>query len=371
RQFEAIYPESSSSKTQGLASLTVGRLEPVVTRLDDGRILVGGGSLLLGSPVGTLEWFSPDASQKLAELALPGAPNRVFAATAGGGALTVASCDDGCASGLEARWLTPEASDAGEVVVPDGACRLPDRPWLVPGSDGTVWLTCASENPNPAPLFRFEAWPATYTDAASVESRPRFEPSEIVLAPPPHPGVAPLSTGPDSFVWTTAQRGGTLAGIRLGARGTLSHEARSLVSSDEARPLHLAPDRPVPLALPPLYENGVLTLSSGELTVWVTDTLYDDVTVTLRASDVVDSAGPGVVFGETLVGGRNACPWPGTPALGEVLRAVRRGARVILESGAGRTECNVAIGAIPIGFRAPGDCASCTSALMELRVERD
>ncbi|HEY3496379.1 MAG TPA: hypothetical protein VGK73_16885, partial [Polyangiaceae bacterium] len=75
RQFEAIYPESSTSKTQGLASLTVGRLEPVVTRLTDGRILVGGGSLLLGSPVGTVEWFSADATQKLAELALPGAPN--------------------------------------------------------------------------------------------------------------------------------------------------------------------------------------------------------------------------------------------------------------------------------------------------------
>ena len=378
RQFEAVYPGSTTSNTFGLATLTVGRLEPIALRLTDGRILVGGGTLLIGSPVGTVEWFSASATQKLSELALPPLRNRVFAATPGGGALTVASCDpDACTSGLEARWLGPEATNSRQVQLPsEPVCVLPDRPWLVPGSDGAVWLACTGDTMTSAPVFRFEAWPATYADPTLFEANPRFEPSDVTLNPPPLPGTAPISTGPDSFVWISGKDGGNLAGIRFGARGSLSQEAPSLVGPEPFRPLHLAPDRPVPLDAPPLYEYGALTLSATEsgLNVWVTDTLYDDFTVTLRLADAA-AAAPGVWVGTTLVGSREACPWPAVTA-GATLHAERRGTRVTLDSGSARKECTVASGALAVGFRAPDerDCANgevCASVLTGLSVDRD
>jgi hypothetical protein len=408
RQFEIVRPDSTISSTIGLASLTVGRLSPVVLRLEDGRILVGGGYLPIGSAVGTVEWFSADATDKLGERTLRTLENRVFVALPGGGALTVASCDAcvpseaspdcGCPSGLEATWLTPD-DQPHAVALPEAlACQRPARPLLFAGSDGAPWLSCAADpavSPSdaPAPLFRFEAWPAIYSPGDAPqwpvrEASPRFEgPSEFVLEPPPNPRVSPLSLGPDHFVWVSAAAGGDLAGARLDVRGSLSRDADSLLGNPEFRPLHLAPDRPVPVdrsstaTVPRLYD-GVLTLSPSELTVWVTDTTYADVTITLtlaRASDDTFAA-PAIAFGGTLLGTLDACPWPALPEPSDdgtriALSVVRRGTRVRLY-GASPSECEVGSGALSVGFRAPstGRCepgSACTSVLAELTLTRD
>jgi hypothetical protein len=396
-QLEAVYPTHPVSSVFGLSRLEVGRLDPVLVRLDDGRILVGGGSLAIGAPVGTVEWFSADAAQWLVKLLLTPLPNRTFVALPGGGALTVASCETECGSdaeacacprGLEASWITgDDPPRATPVELPEtDACREAQAelvPLLVPGSDGAPWLIATSADTRPACLFRFNPWPADY-GASTPGSAPRFEgPLEVPLDPPPDPRVTPLSLGPDSFVWVTAREPGGLHGARFGGRGVLSQDSPAL--GGVAAPAHLAPDRPVPVgdAAPPLYENSVLTLttSSPTLTVWATDALYEDATVSL----VIRAQGEGnrpptLHFGKTLLGSAAPCSWPSlpaSPAEGSVsLSAVRRGGQVTLRAGSASANCEVGPGALAVGLSAPagGACsadAPCTSSVHDFRIDRD
>jgi hypothetical protein len=422
-QFEAIYPASSASSTIGLAALSVGRLEPALLALTDGRLLVGGGYLPIGSPVGTLEWFSPDASERLTEFQLPPRAHRVFAALPGGGVLTVACAgpsrrDEPCLDGLEATWLS---GDSPPTVTPvaiaeSAGCDPTATPLLVPGSEGAPWLITVSDATTPACVRRFKAWPLDYApppDTAQADwplpdSLPRFEAREKLLDPPPDPRILPLSLGPDSFVWVTRAPGGGLAGARFGRRGSLTHYPFPLVGSSvpaEGRyyPPELAPDRPVPVdpssavSVPHLFatdpsasgafESLTLTppaLGEPALTVWITDTLYEDVTLTLSLSSRDESelgpAAPALRFGSSLVGSAGNCAWP-PPAADEfgnaTVSAVRRGTRVTLRASSS-IECEVAAGPLAIGLRAPGDggCEEgatnpCSSRVTELGVQRD
>src|SRR5439155_1904112 len=68
----AIDPVTKSTRVFGLGELRQGRKDPVVVRLADNRVLVGGGTDQNGDAVGALEWFASDGSA-CAPLACPDA----------------------------------------------------------------------------------------------------------------------------------------------------------------------------------------------------------------------------------------------------------------------------------------------------------
>jgi hypothetical protein len=399
---EAVNQRPPQASTIGLPSLSVGRLDPVVLRLDDGRILVGGGSSLLGIGIRAVEWFSADATRKIAELNLSPLPDRVLSALPGGGALTVARCGSrdpaDCERPLEAAWITGDDPPPAPtpVVIPDTTeCVTGGNvlvPLLVPGSDGAPWLIATSAQQDgdvlsyvgtPACVFRFEAWPRSGDPA---QSGPRFEGPFGTLDPPPDPRVSPLAIGPDHFAWVTTTGDGGLWGARFGARGPLSQDPKPLVDASACgadptcfKPAHLAPDRPIPsdAAAPPLYDASGLALTTSDppLAFWVTDTRYEDATVTITLAAGSTHA-PELLFGAVVLGGEG-CAWPPfDPAESMTLSAARRGSQTTLRAGPASVTCEVGPGALALGLRASasGDCSAqrpCESRLLALRVERD
>jgi hypothetical protein len=416
-QLEAVSPTQGSS-ISNLGSLYLGRAEPTALVLADGRIFVGGGYLPSvdasepqGDPVGQVEWFSPQAGpEDHAYAQLPRRRHRTFAALPGGGVLSVASCwgerealrrDCVCVTGtgapcpdgggeefsaqawVDAFWIGPDLVPrrVGFTLGNVAACPTPDEPLLVPGSDGSPWLV--SHRPDgSACLFRFETWPED-PDGTSDDptSRPRFVPSAISLDPAPDPASPLVALGPDAFVWTRTTGEGGLLGARLGHRGALTRDLGSLLDYDEQRPYrpaHLAPDRdpsaPSDGSAPLLrYARSTLTLEPAEppLTLFVTDTLYDDVGIQLGTAALNDGAPPArplVVFmsarGETSVCGF-APPAPADPE-GELV--VERSGRQVTLSAPGREDvgCEVPAGPVSLGVRAD----SATVVLTQLRVTR-
>jgi hypothetical protein len=408
-QLEAVSPTQGASITD-LGRLGLGRVDPTALVLTNGRIFVGGGYLPdaedgASTPVGQVEWFAPDAGPEAHVYTdLPARPHRTFAPLPGGGVLTVASCneessrrdcacvtDAGTACGvgesegwLDAFWipadLTPRSVGFARGNV--AACPTPKQPLLVPGRDGSPWLV-SSNGSGTACLWRFEAWPEE-PDATSDEptARPRFVPTTLALAPAPDPASPLLAFGPDAFVWTSTEGAGGLFGARLGQRGHLTRDSGSLLDFDAQRPFrpsHLAPDRdpsdvPAGSPLRLRYEHGAVTLEPSEppLTLFVTDTLYDDVRVRLAVDsldDGVPPARPLVVFA-SRIGETSTCSWAQSslaPAPVELV-AERLGRQVSLTvSGTGeRVSCDAPAGPVAIGIRAGGAPTRVTS----LRVER-
>lgn len=393
-QMEAVSPASRTSATAHLAKLETPRLDPVALELDTGELFVGGGRFPNGEPVGAIEWFSADASDALDRRMLPARPHRAFVAMPGGGVLTVGGCDrndgDQCDT-PDAWWLTkeharePVAIDRGE-----RNCPLPERPQLVPGSDGSPYFLAVGDGSDPAcafALYRFNPWPREHAaekaacladpdapecDVLSVG--PRFELTNVQLTPRPDPRVAPLSLGPDHFVWVSAENPGSLAGVRLGDRGPLTRDALPLValtdSLNRLRPLHLVPDRnplaPLMRGEAPVVEfDRALTLlpAATPVTVWVSDTLYEDVSVKVDFTPEAGqepSAPPAILLGNTLLGADAVCAWPELPSelsAALVAELSRLGTQAELRLGGVTHRCTVASGALSLGFRA-GDAPS-------------
>jgi len=420
RLFEAVSPAHGSSISE-LGELSVGRVSPTALVLDDGRIFVGGGSSPgsdtahpEGAPLGLVEYFSPDAKSAVLYAELPPRAHRAFAALPGGGVLSVAPCNGSapgcscvtkagtaCAASdgtdqqpyVDAFWLDPEGTLEPVLFAPsaDAACPTPALPAFAPGSDGAPWLISGDGDASAACLWRFEPW-SSESSGGSAPLGPRFVSTRVELDPPPDPRVAPLSLGPDAFVWVATGAATGLFGTRLGHRGPLTRDGELLSAPPNGvpRPTHLAPDHNPNPALGPVRQARAsfdpnlfrLTLEPPEppappLTLWVTDARYDDATVTV--SIVVPSGSgdasalfPLVLFGSQPFGG-DACAWPAAStasiAAGQVtLSAVRHGAAVTLSS-AGSTavrRCASATGPLSVGVRA----GAATTTLVSLLVER-
>ncbi len=353
------------------------RIDPVALRLSDGRVFVGGGTLLNGSlsePVG--EWLSADARLESTKLSgdVPARFERAFVAMAGGGVLAVGGCEDrppasaadadacaqcpnGCAplDGFDAWWIDGQG---GASRVSLSGVSAP-RPRLLPGSDGRPWLVAAdAASPGVQRLFRFNPWAA------------RFEPAPVPagLRLPSAGSPAPLALDADTFAWVDDAERGELVGLRLGARSRFTRDVALVLSSDPLDPLrpeHLVPTRA--LAAGGTNYDGALNLVDPELTVLVADTDYADVTVQLRV------AGPGlprVLLGGTALGG-DACPWPEGDARGgdaDWPTVVRRGARAQLRyRGAQSAPCSVENGRISLGLAAGDE----PSVVTQLEIVRD
>ena len=404
RQLEAVSPTTRRSSISDLATLSIGRSDPTALLLTNGRLFVGGGYVPAldpseaPTPVGQVEWFSADATRRLFYAELPARPNRSFVALAGGGVLSVASCpktsraDCACvnadgascdpddANWVDAWWLDADGLPERVVFAPGNvlaSCPTPERPLLLPGSDGSPWLVSARGD-GTACLWRFEPWPEgavpnedPAANVADPSSHARLLTTALTLDPAPDPRSPPLSLGPDALVWIASEGG--LFGARLGHRGPLSRDDLPLVSRSEDspfRPAHLAPDRDVhPLdgassgAKPSVAFDGSLRLepTNPPVTLWATDTLYDDVAISLDIDAAPDGAWPTfpeLVLGGTLVAEPVVCRWPEpgpeSPSPSTVhLVAERRGANVVLSaSAAGSTTCAVPTGPVAVGVRA-------------------
>jgi hypothetical protein len=389
-QLEAVSPRSGASSTSGLEQLKTPRLDPIALELDGGELFVGGGRFPNGDPVGSLEWFSADASRALDErVFLPPRPHRTFVAMPGGGVLSVGGCDpdlrDQCET-VDAWWITPEHALEPVAIDRRGRdCPLPERPQLTTGSDGSPYLVAvgdASDAGCAFALYRFNPWPRDYSAEAEacladpaasacavLDVGPRFELTDIQLTPRPDPRVPLLSLAPDHFLWVSADNPGSLAGIRLGERGTLTRDALPLVALTDPlnrlRPLHLVPDRNTLTPLlrgeaPAAHFERTLTLLPAvpNVSVWVSDTRYEDVSVTLDLTPEPEqqpTPPPLILLGNTALGADAGCVWPDLPsAPPSPLRAqlLRLGTEVELSLAGVTRRCSVPAGALPLGFRA-------------------
>jgi hypothetical protein len=418
RLFEAISPSTRKSSISELAELSVGRVDPTALVLADQRLFVGGGytpgpdgAHPLGDPLGLVEIFSPNARDPLLYAEFPARPHRSFVTLPGGGVLSVATCPspaqrtdctcvdatgkacdaaDTAAAFVDALWMNPEGELENVAFdSTDARCPTPAWPRLVPGSDGSPWLLSASDG-GPTCLWRFEPWPAADAAAGDVAAGPRLVPSDVTLTTPLDARTAPVSLGPDVFAWVAAGSSHGLAGARLGHRGPLSRDGELLQpAAGSTRPAHLAPDRnPRPpsgarasgqATFDPILFRLTLEPApspASAMTIWATDTLYDDFVATLAllapASLVeLPDVLPVLVIGDTAVGD-SSCTWPpGTAssiATGEVsLRVARRGSDVTLGVGgtSGSAHCRVAAGSAPIGVRAGTSTTTLVSFVLD------
>ncbi len=405
RQLEAISPVTRSSSITELDALRLGRTDPEALLLSDGRVFVGGGHAAGPdrTPVGMVEWFSPDARTNLFYAELPERDSRTFAPLPGGGVLSVASCaparrsdcicvtasggacgeDDPAAPWIDAWWIDPDGNVAPVGLAPGSGlapCATPVKPLLVAGSDGAPWLISTSDGETPACLFRFETWPEDAPDVASPPTsdpadRPRLVATTLTLEPAPDPRSAPISLGPDALVWISANGG--LYGARLGHRGPLTRDEFSLLASGPGapfRPEHLVPDRDPRLARAAADDGSStpavtytrstkprLTLAPAvpPVTLWDADTLYSDVLVSLQ----IDASSTGAVpalplltLASDTTGESVTCAWPafaGGASPPFAVTATRRGETVTLVTrGAETATCTAPAGSVAVGVRA-------------------
>jgi hypothetical protein len=373
-QLELVDPAERRSR---IGDAIAPRIAPTALLLTDGRVFVGGGTLLDGSlsaPVG--EWLTADGRRDDTKLSaeVPARFERAFVALAGGGVLAVGGCEDrppsseadaaacsACASGCkpldgyDAWWIDADGS-ASPVQLPGIAAP---RPRLLAGTDGSPWLVASDESdPGRLRLFRFNPWASRF-EPAPVRSDLRL----------PAPGIPALSLAPDTFVWMDeSSSGGELVGVRLGARSRFTRDVALVLSSeplDPLRPAHLVPVRP--LRDSGTHYDGALTLTDPGLAVLVADTDYADVTLRLG---VAGEGLPRVLLGSTALGG-DACPWPDGEARGGVAEqptVVRRGDRAELSYRGGRSAaCRVESGRLTVALAAGERVA----VVRELQITRE
>jgi len=356
-----------------LKELAAGRNSPNAIRLDDDRVLIGGGTDEDGHPVASLEWREVDAGSLPApfdgSVSLPPRFGRAFVALPGGAALAVGGCEDrpprsgeDCASWCEHGCPpTPDPTSGQSYdaywLAPDGTTKQLDfplfapRPLLLSGSDGRPWLIATgvdadgNGNPRTRALYRFDPW------------QQRFDPIELDLGF--NETLDPtriVATGPDAFVWLGSDGSGSFTrGVRLGTRSAYASDVALVsLSEDFARPAHLSPDH-VPSA-DVVYDAGAGTLILGQADadappdcVWVADAKYGDFSAKLTFTA---GAMPALSVGRTRIDLDAACAPPAlTPATTELILR-RAKSLVTLDAGATTTRCELADGSarIPLGL---------------------
>lgn len=366
---EAISPGDDTARVTGLATPAIGRIDPVAVRLDDGRILIGGGTDSSGSPVGLLEWLTPDASSAYFTPAqLPPRYGRAFVAMPGGGALAVGGCQDrapdpgedcsecahGCppAGGYDAWWITPEG-------VPEQLPALPvdaPHPALVAAENGAPFLW----NPHSNIWLRFDPWQARFVHVAGPGPGPDAE------------LPAPLAIDPGAFVWLARSGNRTvLSGFRHGTRERFAFDLLPMLrflppagSFPESPAWHLAPDRsPLGADAQVHLDAENLVLDGDYATAALTDTTYASLRLEMT---LVEGDPPRVLLGGHALGDSD-CPWPKSSSHRLVL--IRDAGRVQLERGNATSVCALGVDRVNVAFGAGGPGRH--SVIRDLRVSRD
>lgn len=363
---QVVSPTTRVSKL--LEPLSVGRNDPTVLHLDDGRILIGGGNDDNGHPIGALEWRDVDASRLLAPFdgstSLPPRFDRAFVSLPGGAALAVGGCEDrppdpgedcsqscihGCAptpdpttqQSYDAFWLASDGSITRLDFPHDAA-----QPVLIQGSDGRPWLIAAAEDDsgNPIPhslgLYRFDPWQKHF-DAVDLDLGLNQSITESRV----------VSTGPDAFVWLGADETGTVVrGVRIGTRSRFVSDVPLVSLADgAARPAHLAPDHVPDDTVSYDAASGTLAFSAASGAapncVWITDAEYGDFSAQISFSSVTP---PSLRFGTHDFADVNSpdstpCQLPTVEAsnTGGKLDFRRAGAAITISLGSARANCTL------------------------------
>jgi hypothetical protein len=214
----------------GVDILKTARANPIALTLTSGEVLVAAGNDSDGDPVGSVEWFSKDASQNIDQVTIPVAASHheAFVALPAGGALGVISQDT---SGVTTTWLITSdhhiQQGASLAAVPPGSNIR-----LFSGANGAPLLWTGSN------WFRWSPWTgafvpfseATSTDGSTLANGP----SEVAVTASPDPGLA---------LWLENNQGvtaGKIVGLRFDSRGAYSTDTETLLSGNTTS---IAPDR--------------------------------------------------------------------------------------------------------------------------------
>jgi hypothetical protein len=357
RTLEVVSPDTREYRISGLARLDGGRLDPTVLRLSDDTVLVAGGTGVDGAPVSLLEWLDVEATDVVRTSdSLPGLRGRAYAAMPGGGALAVGGCenrppvageDAACASscgavGCPSRdvyWISP---DGTAVLLPDALDVTATNPVLVSGSEGRPWLAAGLAD---ARVFRvFDPLHGVFVARASAPQ------------PPSDAKARFLAVDPGLLVWlATGAEAATIGGFRHGTRGPFTAIITPVLLQNDD---DVTPDRPLPASF---ADDGGITLDDAATTLFVADTTYADLTLTIAigAGDA-----PVVRLGDHRYGGDD-CPWPlsdgDVPAV-----LVRHGDVVTVKRGDDSSDCDGPRGRVSIALATPN-----TTSLKSVSISRE
>ncbi len=276
---ELVDPNTRAVRAEGVALLAVARSSPAVLRLASGEILVAGGVDSQGTPVSTLEWFSPDVSSaSRPPFDLPAGAAASFAALEAGGALAVVAPPAGAASATANVWVIDADGGVEAAAGVEGSLTTP----VLFGGAGDAPVLWTGDR-----WLRWQPWQGV------------FGALDILDTAPAHVGGATASPDPGLAMWLDGLTGAVTV-LRFDTRGTYSPLEGALLVND---PTDTAPDRlATDGAL--IFEPALgLTLAAGA-SAFVTDRTYADVVVDLGAPTaqpplvvVRDEAGSEIVVG--------------------------------------------------------------------------
>jgi len=334
---EIVSPEDSSARIAGLATLESPRVHPRALRLTDGRVFVGGGTLA-GSPVGVLEWLSPDArSLTFLQGNLVLAESHSFAAMPDGGVLGVGVCVpktvQACSGDAAMRSVIWFRKDGAFDVLP-ALTFTPSSASLIAAGAGAPWLHAVVGST--ATYRYFDPWTGRFE-----------EPAEIPEQGPDPDLPPPLAVDPGAFVWLERAGGGALRGFRHDVRGPYARDLAPLLLAGRE---HVAPSRfPSGVSKSGIeYSAGGLGLAGSQSLAVVADTTYADLDLALT---MTSGAPPVVHLGGTVLGGAD-CPWPDLASAepGEVVHVRRRADEATLERKGATQSCTVGSGHLPLAL---------------------
>jgi hypothetical protein len=343
---EVVDPLNRTVRTERVAQLTVARSTSIAVRLASGEILVGGGVDADGNPVGTLEWFAPDASgASKRPRDLVASPAFALAPLAGGGALAVLASSPSAPAGFQNVWIIDAdgALEAGSPV--EGALAAPVLFGAAGGAPalwtGDRWL-------------RWQPW------------RGAFGALDVVDDSPAHIGAATCSPDGGLALWIATDTPAITA-LRFDTRGQYAPLPLPLLVSDTS---DTAPDRLAGAGVLEFDASSGLLLGPGA-SAFVTDRTYADVAIDVDAP----TGEPSLIvlrdeLGSELEVGGAACPGalaPGTTTT----HVVRRGSGVAWSMGNIGGTCGGGVrpdARISVGVRAP--MASMRSIVRNVRIAR-
>jgi hypothetical protein len=219
---EIVDPLTRRSRTNGLGLLAVPRSQPQVLRLASGEILVAGGFDRTGTPVPTLEWFSPDGTPSTKRrVDLVSGRDRAFVPLEAGGALAVVA-PEGEPDQFGTVWvLTPDGSLEPGVPLDPRDLKVVR---LYPGADGAPVLFTGER------WMRWQPWLSAF--------------ERIADAPERGPSLDAVASGDSGLaLWLDDQgtAGMYVVGYRFATRTRFAAVSAPLLVTG---PGGLAPDRP-------------------------------------------------------------------------------------------------------------------------------
>ncbi len=303
-QCERISAATLRASESGQVNLTTPRTNAYALRLADGRILIGGGFDAGGTPVGSVEFLTPDGapcgSQCTAGVTVPARHQHAFVPLDGGGALFVTIPELGDPPDFTRVWfVTP---DGGATAI-DNKIPLTDLALFAAAGGGAVlW--------NGSSWLAFDPWTgfSTVPVNASVDL------------------LAPIAT-PDPGMRAWVEADGTVSVWRDSVRNAFSTEGPYLVDDVD----FMTPDR---FPAPAFDAQQGITLDAGE-GVFVADARYLDFDADV---DSPDGKLPLLVVrqtsGDTAIG-EGAC----SVATASHVHVERRGASVSFSTGGPLLPC--------------------------------